>query len=170
MKSQNWHFFSLIVNFEDVDINGVVHHPNYLKYLERARSYMIRQSGYPLEKLLSSGTTLSVSEIHVKYLIPARLEQELFVISQVTYLGKSIVKISQFITTYLPSYEELSRIKEGVYSLAGIIFGAQVELVCVDLESAKLKSIPPEFKQALTINESDLSKTIGVKPRYSDPK
>ncbi len=42
--------FSLIVEFEDVDAHGVVHHPNYLKYLEKARSYGIRKCGYSLEK------------------------------------------------------------------------------------------------------------------------
>ena len=39
------HHFALRVYFEDTDVSGVVYHGNYLKYMERARSDMLRAAG-----------------------------------------------------------------------------------------------------------------------------
>lgn len=143
------------MQFEDVDANGVVHHPNYLKYLERARSYGMKKSGYSLEKLLSSGSALAISEIHANYLRPALLEQELFVISQVSDIGKSSLKIYQSITLQLPTNEAMEMAKDRIFSLPETIFSAQLRLVCVNLKSVRAKSLPPELKQAIkTFNHS----------------
>lgn len=141
--------FRLTVQFEDVDANGVVHHPNYLKYLERARSYGIKECGYSLEKLFSSGLALAISELHANYLRPAILEQELFVITLINSVGKSTVKIYQIITPSLLTNEEMETAKKNIFVLAKTIFWAQIVLVCIDLKSAKPKSIPLELKQAI---------------------
>lgn len=148
--------FRLTVQFEDIDVNGVVHHPNYLKYLERARSYGIKESGYSLEKLLDSGCALVVSEIHANYLRPALLEQELFVISRVSAVGKSLVKICQSITSTLPTTKGIEMVGERLVSLPETIFWAQTSLICVDLKSAQPKSIPQELKKAIKMGIQDL--------------
>ncbi|WP_392535630.1 acyl-CoA thioesterase [Nostoc sp. C117] len=150
MIFQQSSIFTLTVQFEDVDANGVVHHPNYLKYLERARFYGIKQCGYSLEKLSYSGLALVVSEIHANYLRPATIEQELFVISRVIFVGKSSVKICQSITSTLPTtYEEIEKAGEKFVYLPETIFWSQITLACVDLKSGKPKSIPLELKQAI---------------------
>ena len=41
----NQHRFALTVYFEDTDAYGVVYYANYLKFMERARSDMIRAAG-----------------------------------------------------------------------------------------------------------------------------
>ncbi|MDZ8226283.1 acyl-CoA thioesterase [Nostoc sp. ChiVER01] len=99
MKLQQSSIFQLTVHFEDVDFNRVVHHPNYLKYLERARSFSIKACGYSVEKMLASGFSLVVSKIQANYLRPALIEQNLFVISRVVFVGKTIVKLYQSITS-----------------------------------------------------------------------
>lgn len=149
MIFQQSSIFRLTVQFEDVDANGVVHHPNYLKYLERARSYGIKECGYSLEKLLSSGLALAISEIHAHYLRPAIIEQELFVITQVNSVGKSTVKICQSITSKLPTHEERETAVERIFSLPETIFRAKITFVGFDLKSAKPKSLPQELKQAI---------------------
>lgn len=141
--------FRLTVQFEDVDANGVVHHPNYLKYLERARSYGIKECGYSLEKLLSSGLALAISEIHAHYLRPAIIEQELFVINRVNFVGKSTIKLCQAITLNLPTIGEIEAAGEKIFSLPKTIFWAQIVLVCVELKSAKPTSLSQELKQAI---------------------
>ena len=151
MLEQQPPVFRLTVQFEDVDANGVVHHPNYLKYLERARSYSIKKGGYSVERILSSYSALVVTEIHAKYLRPALLDQELFVISRVDAVGKSLIKICQFITPNLPTDEEIETVEEKL-SLPEMILWAQISLVYVDLKSAKPKSIPQELKQAIKMN------------------
>lgn len=149
MIFQQSSIFRLTVQFEDVDANGVVHHPNYLKYLERARSYGIKECGYSLEKLFSSGLALAISELHANYLRPALLEQELFVITLINSVGKSSVKICQSITSSLPTNKEMETAGARIFSLPKTIFLAQIVLVCVDLKSARPKSIPLELKQAI---------------------
>ena len=39
------HHFALRVYFEDTDVAGIVYYANYLKYMERARSDMLRCAG-----------------------------------------------------------------------------------------------------------------------------
>ena len=49
------HRFALTVYFEDTDTAGIVYYANYLKYMERARSDMIRASGVDLRAALDAG-------------------------------------------------------------------------------------------------------------------
>ncbi|MEY2987497.1 MAG: tol-pal system-associated acyl-CoA thioesterase, partial [Pseudomonadota bacterium] len=58
------------VQFEDIDAGGVVHHPNYLKYLERARCQAMREIGVPFENCLAQGVAFVVAEVHSKYTRP----------------------------------------------------------------------------------------------------
>ncbi|HEX8556087.1 MAG TPA: thioesterase family protein, partial [Sphingomonas sp.] len=39
------HLFPVRVYFEDTDLSGVVYHANYLRWMERARSAMLRLAG-----------------------------------------------------------------------------------------------------------------------------
>ena len=39
------HVLPLRVYYEDTDLSGVVYHANYLRYMERARSDMLRAAG-----------------------------------------------------------------------------------------------------------------------------
>lgn len=150
MKLQQPSIFSITIQFEDVDAYGIVHHPNYLKYLERARFHSVRQCGYSLEKLLSSGLALATSEIHAHYLRPAFIEQELFVISLVTAMGKSSIKLYQAITSCIPKKEKLGKVENKIFNLPETIFWAELKLTCIDLKSVKVKSIPLDLKHAIT--------------------
>jgi YbgC/YbaW family acyl-CoA thioester hydrolase len=156
MKLQQPYIFPITVQFEDVDAHGVVHHPNYLKYLERARSHGIKQVGYSLGKFSSSGLVLAISEIHANYLRPALMEQELFVISLVTAIGKSSVKLYQSITSCLPKLEELESVGTDIFKLSETIFWAELKLICIDSESLRTKSIPLDLKKLITNYETNL--------------
>ena len=156
MKLQQPYIFPITVQFEDVDAHGVVHHPNYLKYLERARSYGIKQAGYSTGGLSSHGSVLAISEIHANYLRPALMEQELFVISLVTAIGKSSVKIYQSITSCLPKLEELESVGTDIFKLSETIFWAELKLICIDSESLRTKSIPLDLKKSITNYETNL--------------
>jgi YbgC/YbaW family acyl-CoA thioester hydrolase len=156
MKLQQPYIFPITVQFEDVDAYGVVHHPNYLKYLERARSHGIKQVGYSLGKFSSSGFAVAISEIHANYLRPALMEQELFVISLVTAIGKSSVKLYQSITSCLPKLEELESVGTDIFKLSETIFWAELKLICIDSESLRTKSIPLDLKKLITNYETNL--------------
>ncbi|MET0138327.1 MAG: thioesterase, partial [Sphingobium sp.] len=43
--SEGAHHVPVRVYFEDTDLSGVVYHASYLRFMERARSDMLRQAG-----------------------------------------------------------------------------------------------------------------------------
>ena len=49
------HRFALSVYFEDTDTAGVVYYANYLKFMERARSDMLRAVGVDQRQVLEAG-------------------------------------------------------------------------------------------------------------------
>src|SRR3546814_19151904 len=49
------HHFPLRVYFEDTDLSGLVYHANYLSYMERARSDMLRIAGFAQRGNLEGG-------------------------------------------------------------------------------------------------------------------
>ena len=90
------HRFALTVYFEDTDTAGIVYYANYLKFMERARSDMIRACGIDLAgELEASGSTYAVAEVAIKYRKPARLSDDLVVVSTVERIRASSVTIQQ---------------------------------------------------------------------------
>jgi acyl-CoA thioester hydrolase len=80
----NTHHFALRVYFEDTDVAGIVYYANYLKFIERARSDMLRSAGIDQRSVLEeTGGVYVVAEANIKYRRPARLDDALVVLSQV---------------------------------------------------------------------------------------
>ncbi len=78
------HRFGLRVYYEDTDLTGVVYHANYLRYMERARTDMLRCLGIEQQVILSAGEGFySVYDLAVTYRAPARLDDCLVVVSRV---------------------------------------------------------------------------------------
>jgi len=78
------HHFALRVYFEDTDVAGMVYYANYLKYMERARSDMLRAAGIDQRAVLEAGEGVyAVAEAHVRYRRPGRLDDELVVMSRI---------------------------------------------------------------------------------------
>ena len=78
------HHFALRVYFEDTDAAGIVYYANYLKYMERARSDMLRAAGIDQRSALEAGDGVYVvTEAHIKYRGSARLDDALLVLSSV---------------------------------------------------------------------------------------
>jgi acyl-CoA thioester hydrolase len=90
------HHFALTVYFEDTDAAGVVYYANYLKFMERARSDMIRLVGVDQGEALSAdGSAYFVTEVAIRYLKPARLGDDLLVVSSVEQVRAASVDIHQ---------------------------------------------------------------------------
>ena len=90
------HHFALTVYFEDTDAYGIVYYANYLKFMERARSDFIRALGVDqAAELRSSGSAYAVVEVDIKYRRPARLGDDLQVVSTVDQVRASSVDIQQ---------------------------------------------------------------------------
>jgi acyl-CoA thioester hydrolase len=79
------HHFPLRVYFEDTDLSGLVYHANYLRYMERARSDMLRVAGIDQREAHEGGAGVyAVTDLAIRYRRPARLDDDLMVVSRVT--------------------------------------------------------------------------------------
>ena len=90
------HRFALTVYFEDTDAYGIVYYANYLRFMERARSDMIRAVGVDqMAELAASGSAYAVVEVDIRYKKPARLGEDVVVVSSVLEVRASSVLIHQ---------------------------------------------------------------------------
>jgi acyl-CoA thioester hydrolase len=90
------HHFALTVYFEDTDTAGIVYYANYLKFMERARSDMIRAAGVDQNIAHREGLGVyAVAEVNIRYLKPARLGDDLVVVSTVDAVRAVSVLIHQ---------------------------------------------------------------------------
>ena len=90
------HRFPLRVYFEDTDVAGIVYYANYLRFMERARSDMLRAVGIDQRATLeSAGGVYAVAEVAIKYRRPARLDDVLLVSSRVLEVRAASTVIHQ---------------------------------------------------------------------------
>ena len=90
------HHFALTVYFEDTDTAGIVYYANYLKFMERARSDMIRAAGVDQVSAHHEGEGVyAVAELTIRYIRPARLGDDLVVVSTVEAVRAASVLIHQ---------------------------------------------------------------------------
>ncbi len=90
------HRFAVRVYFEDTDLSGVVYHANYLRYMERARSDMLRLAGIDQRGVHDAGEgAYAVADIAIRYRAPARLDDALLVASRVMQVRAASVVIHQ---------------------------------------------------------------------------
>lgn len=83
------HEFQLTVYNEDIDYSGVVYHPNYLKYFERARLNLFETLGFDLEQQKRDGYIYTIKHIHLEYLRPARMGDRLKIETTAEVIGRA---------------------------------------------------------------------------------
>lgn len=90
------HHFPLRVYFEDTDLTGVVYHAGYLRFMERARSEMLRGLGIGQQALLDAGDGFfAVHDLAITFLAPARLDDVITVASRVERVRAAATVIAQ---------------------------------------------------------------------------
>ena len=90
------HHFALTVYFEDTDTAGIVYYANYLKFMERARSDMLRAAGIDQRAAKEAGEGFyAVAEVNIRYVRPAKLGDDLVVLSTVEQVRAASVAIHQ---------------------------------------------------------------------------
>jgi acyl-CoA thioester hydrolase len=90
------HHFALTVYYEDTDAAGIVYYANYLKFMERARSDMLRAAGIDQRSELErTGSAYAVAEVSIRYRRPARLSDDLVIVSTVPAVRAASVLIQQ---------------------------------------------------------------------------
>lgn len=90
------HRYPVRIFFEDTDLSGVVYHANYLCFMERARSDMLRLAGIDQRAAFEAGEgAYAVADLRIRYAAPARLDDALLVVSRLTQLRAASVVIHQ---------------------------------------------------------------------------
>lgn len=88
--------FPVRVYWEDTDAGGIVYHANYLKFFERARTEWLRALGINQNALRDeTGGVFVASDLSIKYLRPARLDDELVVTAAVRHAGQASLIVAQ---------------------------------------------------------------------------
>jgi acyl-CoA thioester hydrolase len=90
------HRLPVRVYFEDTDLTGIVYHANYLRYMERARTEMLRALGIEQQAMMTAGDGYySVYDVALTYRAPARLDDALTVRSCVVQVRAAATVIGQ---------------------------------------------------------------------------
>ena len=90
------HIFRARVYFEDTDLSGIVYHANYLRFMERARSDMLQLAGIDQRAANDAGEgAWAVTDLAIRYRRPAKLDDDLTVISIVEVVRGASVIIAQ---------------------------------------------------------------------------
>lgn len=121
------------VYYEDTDAGGVVYYVNYLKFMERARTERLRALGFVQSQLAGENLLFVVHSAQVRYLAPARLDDELEVSAEVTELNRASLVFRQ----------QVRRVGDAVLLCEG-----QVTVACVRADSFKPRAIPEALRAA----------------------
>ena len=90
------HFYALRVYYEDTDLSGITYHANYLRWFERARSDLLRRLDIDQRAAIEAGVgAYAVSEVRLKYLRPAKLDDDVMIETRCTELGAASCRMHQ---------------------------------------------------------------------------
>ena len=125
----------LTINYEDTDAGGVVYYGNYLGYMERARNAYLRSLGYPLGKLeVDHQILFVVNWAGIKYLSPAKLDDELLVTLGVSKVGGADVIFEH----------QVLRQEE-------CLVCGEIRVVVINSQTFKPTRIPPFLRESLSV-------------------
>jgi acyl-CoA thioester hydrolase len=122
---------SIRVYYEDTDFSGLVYHASYLRFMERARTEMLRALGLDQRALLegAAGAPIFfvVRAMDVDFQRPATMDDLLTVETETVELGGASLTLEQ-----------------RVMRDAELLVRAKVRIVCV--EAGRARRLPPEVR------------------------
>lgn len=90
------HLYAVRVYYEDTDLSGITYHANYLRWFERARSDLLRLLGIDQRAAIEAGEgAYALSEVNLKYLRPAKLDDDVVIETRCTELGAASCRMHQ---------------------------------------------------------------------------
>jgi acyl-CoA thioester hydrolase len=86
------------VYYEDTDAGGVVYHSNYLNYMERARTEMLRHIGYEQTDLIEQQQLIfAVKHVDIDFRKPARFNDRINVVTRIIECNSASFRFEQII-------------------------------------------------------------------------
>ena len=125
--------FPVRVYYEDTDTAGVVYYAGYLRFLERGRTEWLRALGVGQFRLAQeAGIVFAVRSLNIEYLKPARLDDVLAVLTELTLPGRAQVTLKQ-------------RIERDGETLVE----ASVRIACLNTKTMKPAALPAEIRRKM---------------------
>jgi acyl-CoA thioester hydrolase len=126
------HAFRLRVYYEDTDLAGIVYYANYLKFIERGRTEALIAGGVDQARLqAAAGIVFAVRRVEADYLAPARLQDQLDVLTGLTGVGGARIDLVQ-------------EVRRG----ESLLFTARVRLAAIGRDGRPAR-VPAEVRAAL---------------------
>jgi len=120
------------VYYEDTDCGNVVYYANYLRYMERGRTELLRGLGIDLSVYHDQGFAFAVAEANVRYRRSAHYNDLLTVVTAVKEVSSASMTFHSDILC------------DGVLLAEG-----DVKAACVKLSSGRPARLPAEMFQAM---------------------
>ncbi len=123
------------VYYEDTDMAGVVYHANYLKYMERARTELLRQLGFDQSAVADQdGAIFTVRHMELDFIRPARMDEALEVVTSVKRMRPVSIEFEQVIRN----------------DKDDVVCRGHALCVCIDRVRFKPRRIPPAIAEELS--------------------
>ena len=120
------------IYYEDTDSGGLVYYANYLKFLERARTDAITSLDFSNNKLINEyGIYIIVKSCNINFHKPAKLEDNLNIISKILEVKNVSIKM-----------------KQNIFVNNNMIVEAEILLASINKEG-KPSKLPDQFKNQL---------------------
>jgi acyl-CoA thioester hydrolase len=132
--------FPVRVYWEDTDAGGIVYYANYLKFMERARTELLRSFGIHQTQLAQEqGVMFAIVSVNVDYLLPARLDDELVITCKILSEGRASFAFSQEVYRGRVGGELLTR--------------ARTRAACLDCKTLRPRRLPGRLLEAMAKHE-----------------
>lgn len=128
------HEFPVRVYYEDTDLAGIVYYANYLKFIERARSTLVREAGIDQGALKEgAGLVFAVRHVDATYLRPAKLDDALTIATKLQQLSGAKLLFEQ----------DVLRGDE-------LLFSSKITVICMNAAGRVIR-LPAEIRAKLAI-------------------
>jgi len=126
------HQLSIRVYYEDTDSGGIIYYANYLKFAERARTEMFRETGYVQKDTIETyGASFVVRACSAEFHKPGLLDDVLEVETEVLKVQGASIKLRQIV----------SRGNELLVSM-------EIKLACID-SNGKAMPLPKNVRDQM---------------------
>ncbi|QEA11618.1 tol-pal system-associated acyl-CoA thioesterase [Comamonas flocculans] len=128
------------VYWEDTDAGGIVFYANYLKFFERARTEWLRALGHGQQQLKATlGAMFVVTDAQLRYLRPARLDDELLITTALAGHSRASITVQQ-----------QALLAPGTPGAPPTVLAqASIRIGWVDVQTLRPRRIPPTLLQQL---------------------
>ena len=130
------------VYIEDTDAGGIVYYVNYLKYLERARTELMRTFGLERAAISDAGWNFVVSDVSLSYKEPARLDDQLHATALISAVGGATINFHQ-----------------KVRRAGAVLVSGDIQIACVDRGTGRPTRLDAALRKQV---EATLGATEGV--------